>query len=415
MALNFTVDSFIGVEGPNGCVSGSLSGSFSGSVCGFTGSLENFNGILLGYMSGSYYAPENRFINEYKNVLKRSILKFDLTEISRSISAGDILDPQFFLNLKIVESSELPLDYTVYAFPLSQSWEMGTGLFAYDGTLNGVSWLYRDSSDTSSVWYQDIDLNLDISGVNYLENETTASFKKGGGTWFYSAPDSIVNDSSSLFCNDISGSSYICSQSFSYSTSDINMNITKICQAWICGCIPNEGLILLTSDELNSNVNSSLKFFSRETNTIYSPYIDVKWDDSLFDTGSLSPITSSLGVKVTIKNVEKSYKHGEIVKFSVFAREKNPQKQFVSLQTRYLTPKYLPTSSYYSIKDNESEETIIGFDEYSKLSCDEYGNYFKLDTTGLPQERYYKILIKSEYEDGSVEIYDNNSIFKIIR
>ena len=143
--------------------------------------------------------------------------------------------------------------------------------------------------------------------------------------------------------------------------------------------------------------------------------MQTKWDDSTFNTASLSPVTSSLGVSVAIKGIKREYKNGTKIKFIVFSRETNPVKQFVSTQSTYLTPKYLPTSSYYSIKDNESEEVIIDFDDYTKLSCDQYGNYFYLDTTGLPQERYYRILIKSEFSDGSIQIFDNPNIFKITR
>ena len=412
MALTFTVDHFSGVTGSS-CVSGSVSGSFTGSACGFTGSLVNFTGVLTGLISGSYYVSSNRFVTEYKQYIKRSILKFDVTEISKSIANGSITSPKFFLNLKSVESKESPLDYTIYAFPISQSWDMGTGIYAAGGSLDGVNWMYKKSPSTSSYWYPNIDLDVNISGSDYLNYSSTASFIRGGGTWYYSAPASCSNGSG--FCSSTSASSYICTQSFSYSTSDIRMDISKICQAWICNSIPNEGLILLTSEELNSNSNSSLKFFSRETNTIYSPYIDVMWDDSSFVTASLNPITASLGVSISIKNIKKEYKSGSKIKISVFSRELNPIKGFSDYQSNYSTPKYLPTSSFYSIKDNESEEVIIDFDDYTKLSCDQYGNYFFLDTTCLAQERYYRILIKSEFGDGSIQIFDNNSVFKVTR
>jgi hypothetical protein len=68
------------------------------------------------------------------------------------------------------------------------------------------------------------------------------------------------------------------------------------------------------------------------------------------------------------------------------------------------------------IKDAESEEVLVDFDRYTKLSCDATkGNYFVIDTTGLPQERYFKILIKVEYSDGTVDIADTGKIFKIVR
>jgi hypothetical protein len=414
MALSFTVDSFTGITGSS-CVSGTMHGNFSGSACGYTGSLSSFTGILTGYISGSYRVSVNRFVNEYKNYIKRSLLKFDLTEVSSSIARGDISNPKFILNLRTIETKEVPLDYAVYAFPLSQSWAMGTGLYANGGSSDGVSWLYKNSQNTSSTWYPNQDPEMTVTGSDYLNSASSASFQRGGGTWYYSAPPSCSNNPSFSFCSAVSGSSYICSQSFSYSTADLAIDITSICKAWVCGCIPNEGLILLTSEELNPSASMNLKFFGRETNTIYSPYIDIKWSDASINTSSLAPVTSSLGVAVSIKGMKSEYKSGNKIRFTVFAREQNPARKFVTYQTNYLTPKFLPSSSFYSIKDNESEETVIGFDDYTRLSCDEYGNFFYLDTTGLPQERYYRILIKSEFSDGSIQIFDDKHPFKITR
>ena len=84
-------------------------------------------------------------------------------------------------------------------------------------------------------------------------------------------------------------------------------------------------------------------------------------------------------------------------------------------QTEYLVPEYLPTSSFYAIKDNESEEIIVDFDNYTRLSCDyPNGNFFYLDTTGLAQERQYRVLIR--VEDGeSKYTFDNGNVFKITR
>lgn len=414
MPLSFTVDHFSGITGSS-CVSGTLSGSFSGSVCGFTGSLNNFTGILTGNVSGSYYTSVARYVREYKNFIKRSMLKFNLTEISRSIANQSIVNPKFYLTLKTVEGTELPAEYMLYAFPLSQSWSGGTGIYAAGGSSDGVSWLYKNSQNTSSTWYANINSELNLTESNYFLTSTSASFMRGGGTWYYSAPPSCSNNLSLSFCSTVSASSYLCSQSFSYTNSDVSMDITRICQAWICGCIPNEGLILMTSEELNPSASMNLKFFSRETNTIYSPYIDVRWDDSVINTSSLSPITSSLGVNVSIKGLKSEYKSGSKIRFGVFARESNPIKKFVSIQTNFSETKYLPSSSFYSIKDNESEEVLINFSDYTRLSCDQYGNYFYLDTTGIPQERYYKILIKSEFSDGSIQIFDGKDIFKITR
>jgi hypothetical protein len=80
-----------------------------------------------------------------------------------------------------------------------------------------------------------------------------------------------------------------------------------------------------------------------------------------------------------------------------------------------MIPEFLPTQSYFALKDNETDEMVLDFDEYTKLSC-EYpnGNYFLIDTTGLPQDRYYRILIRVDGEQSS-HTFDCGKTFKIVR
>ena len=71
-------------------------------------------------------------------------------------------------------------------------------------------------------------------------------------------------------------------------------------------------------------------------------------------------------------------------------------------------------SSYFSIKDLDTNEIIIDFDDqFTQLSADEQGNYFTLYMNGLEPERYYNILIKTII-DGSTMIFDDNYYFKVI-
>ena len=399
-------------------VSGNVSGSLTGLVTVFSGSLYGISGTLEGDISGSYtyYNPKFSF-NTYSK-FSRALIKFDVNAISSSISSGDISDPKFVLNMKVLQQQELPLEYIIYSYPISQSWGMGDGRYADNGSTTGASWNYKDYSTTGGTrWYPP---NPVPDLYNYLTDESNKSvaFGNGGGTWYYSIPNTATIPSSS-FCSTLTtGSSLIMSQSFDYESSDIKMDVTSIVKSWICGCVPNEGLILLTSEELNTqNVsNGNLGFYSKETNTIYTPYLDVVHDDSIFTTGSLSPITNDVQLSVVLKNVKKQYKSNSVARISVFARERFPLKNFTkgTQQTAFLTPKYLPTDSQYSIKDTETEEVIINFDEGTKLSCDSNGNYFMLDMSGLPQERYFKILIKTEV-NGAIEVFDNNTYFKVVR
>jgi hypothetical protein len=102
---------------------------------------------------------------------------------------------------------------------------------------------------------------------------------------------------------------------------------------------------------------------------------------------------------------------------NVFGREEHPLKNYnrTTQLSQYLTPHYLPTSSYYSVKDNETEEVIIDFDNYTKLSCDTYGNYFLLDSTSFAQERNYRLILKVVTASGSLYVFDNNDVFKVVR
>jgi hypothetical protein len=359
----------------------------------------------------------------------RTLVKFDINELSKSISSNNISGSniKFTLNLKSCGARNLPLNYSIYAYPISQSWNNGNGRYADDGSQLGVSWNYKNY-DGNGIWYGS-QITKEYQQVDYLltSSYSSASFENQGGTWFYKVPASYTNKPKWI-CNStkypsLVNASLICSQSFSYGNqSDVTMDITKIVRGWLCGCIPNQGLILLSSLEISTpplqQTNGLLQFFSKDTNTIYSPYVDVAWDDSIFITGSLKSVTGSIQNLITLNYLKDAYKAGSLPKIYVFARDRYPLKNFQKSyqQPSMVTPKYLPTSSYYMIKDAESEEVLIGFDQYTKLSCEPiYGNYFKLQTTGLPQERYLKIFIKTEYIDGTVDITDTQKIFKITR
>jgi hypothetical protein len=166
-------------------------------------------------------------------------------------------------------------------------------------------------------------------------------------------------------------------------------------------------------DESSSIDYGTLKFFSKETNTIYSPYLDMCWNDSVFQTGSADPIQIRDGV-VNMKNMSEEYKFGSIVRMDITARKRYPVKTFTNKNSDYLAPYYLPSSSYYQIKDAESEDTVIPYDAFTRLSFDGSGNYFMLDTSGLPQERYFKVEIRTE-QSGSILTYTVPTAFKISR
>lgn len=652
---------FSGSVIPNTNGSGSINGYISGSL--ITNFLNIFNGIINGFtgkfidatINGVNILPNQNTSINTTTFNNRALIQFDISAISKSVADGDILNPNFTLKLFVAREHNLPINYNIYAFPISESWVMGNGYISDNGSIEGTSWIYRDIS--------------------------------GGTPWI------------------TSGSSYIQSssitQSFNYQIGDIKMDITPIAYSWMNGSVINNGVVLISSDEFNvTSSGIGLYFFSKDTNTIYEPILDVSWDDSTWSTGSvttssiniltipagllgavvnsasissslfggftgvgnitvesdltasglmdvygisglilsrsivgnmsgsvsssivttykmcnsctpifgagwnsiggqyqgqyqgldvygwghpyatfnqydwwtdqayqqefgpgfafsscdtgsmvtmslimgtlidgnfsgstftssfingylfgmgilngkwneslidgtiisssypfkpifpnainvgfsglyvngnafgsitalsaslgvvdygifdgvfidgllvgskihapftgsilsssysytgsinltsssLSPIDFNKSFTIVLQNIQPIIKAGDILRVNVFSRSQFPLKNF-NRQTQFnqfLIPQYLASSSYYSIRDNETEQTLLDFDQNTKLSCDQNGNFFNLDTTGLPQERYFKILIRTE-SDGNIYTFNQNSIFKIVR
>ena len=80
----------------------------------------------------------------------------------------------------------------------------------------------------------------------------------------------------------------------------------------------------------------------------------------------------------------------------------------------YTTNYYLPTSSFYAIKDLDTNEFVIDFDTtYTQISADSESNFFTIYMNGLQPERYYQILVKTII-DGSTLILDDKNYFKVV-
>ena len=81
--------------------------------------------------------------------------------------------------------------------------------------------------------------------------------------------------------------------------------------------------------KLDSTIAGYIRYFSRETHTIYVPKLTMYWDNSTYTTGSLSLIdTESYDVYTRVKP---TYKDTEIAKIRLFGRDKYPQKSATNL------------------------------------------------------------------------------------
>jgi hypothetical protein len=313
--------------------------------------------------------------------IARTLIKFNVA--SMGIPSGSIV----YLNLKSSQAEEVPLEYTIHANAVSQSWTMGTGTKFDNITADGVSWKYRNGSDS---WQDNV-----VGGTAIFTAGTTGSANAEGGTWYTASQ---------------------ASQSYNYEDADVRMDVTNIVNLWLSGSLPNNGLIVHHSldNEANELDYGVLKFFSKETSTIYEPKLEVVWNDTTFLTGSLTPTTGSAedGYKVVLTNLKNKYPANETVKIRVKGRDMYPLKSF-GTTFEYDQSKYLPQTSYYQLEDYKTGEVIYPFGEYTKISCDSISNYFNMSLNTLPINRTYKLKIKI-IEGGISTIIDDKLIFEVV-
>lgn len=317
-----------------------------------------------------------------ESTTSRILIKFsdnDINDVVDNIVNNS--DFKAYLKLYLANASTLPTEYTLITYPLYESWEMGTGKAGnIPITTDGVSWKYRTAS-TGSSW-------------SITSNQATSSYlvaNPGGGSWYTA--------------------SYATQEFSEYVKKDIVMDVTNIVKMYVSGSIPNNGFIIKNSGsiEFDTNFLYGLSYFSRDTNTIYPPVLEFRWDDSSNVTGSY---IASSDMYLSISNNYVTFNEDAVHRFRLNAREQFPARTFVT-SSIYTQHKLLPTASYYSIRDAKTNDIIVDFDDnYTKISSDSTGNYFDLYMNGLEPERYYRILIKT-IVDGSKIILDDQYFFKI--
>jgi hypothetical protein len=326
----------------------------------------------------------------------RFLVQFSTSEMN-DIIVNKIGTASWQANFKgyIANLEGLNLTTILEFYPISGSWNMGTGKYAYNPEYtNGVGWTYRLSSG-SNAW-----------STSSFSSFVTASFgnEAGGGTWYVSSSNTSVLPIYST-------------QSFNYLDSgDIDVNITNMVKAWYSGSIENNGFIAKQAIEFvdDPNYQIEMKFFSRDTHTIYPPQLEFRWRDYTWNTGSsTSTILSTSNATISIDENSGLFYPESVNKFRVNSRPTYPSRAFITA-SYYTQNYYLPTSSYYAVQDLDTNEYVIDFNnQYTQLSADNQSSYFTLYMNGLEPERYYKILIKTII-DGSTLIFDNNYIFKVI-
>ena len=333
----------------------------------------------------------------------RYVTKFDQSEIEDIID-NKVGGTQFSSSLKsyIATAQGIIFDTEVYIYPISGSWNNGNGTYLDSPfTTNGVSWTYR-TFEGGDIW-----------PATPTTPYVTSSYSNniGGGNWYTGSSDPTHTNIEA-------------NQSFTpRSEKDLDVDVSDIVKVWYSSSkgiggytdIQNEGFIIKWEDTIEFNENDAiqpiLQFFSVDTNTIYPPVLEIKWDDSVYSS-SLDPINSE-DIYVALDNNPGKFYKDSINRFRLNVRPDFPVRTFQT-SSIYTTNYALPEDSYYAIKDLDTNEFLIDFDEeFTKISCDNTSNYFDIYMNGLEPERNYKILIKTVIS-GSTIIKDDSYYFKVI-
>ena len=296
----------------------------------------------------------------------------------------------------VVESTDISVH------PLAQYWYNGTGTYLDQPlTTDGCSW-YSPNFKGSIAWSS--------SGTDNTNHYVTSSYNSnfvgaGGGAWYHSGSD---------------GTLYAVTQSFdTRSEKDLKIGVKTIVEKWYSGSFDNNGFITKWENDVEFNTNTQIQpvmqFYSVDTNTIYPPQLEFKWRDysSVLTGSATASIVDTTNIVSSLAENPGKFTPQSVNRFRFNVAAKYPKRVYTT-SSLFTGTNYLPTSSYYSVKDLDTNEIVIDYDDnYTQLSSDSKGNYFDLYMNGLEPERYYKICVKTTI-NGSTLVLDDNFYFKIV-
>lgn len=325
----------------------------------------------------------------------RVLIDFDWNEIDDAVYAWGITnvnDTNWKLKMYVTDEQELPLDYQIQCYGIPKTWSMGVGRYGnVPETTEGVSWNYRVGKlDPSSAW---------LTGSFPTGSTGSYQTNPGGGEWNITPT---------------------ASQTFNYKSGDLDVNVSNIVRSVLYinpaqASLINGFLLKKTNTDEGSTLTfGSIKFFSKETHTIFSPVLELGFDDSV-QNSTLTNIDTDENFNIVAVNLKQDYKESSVQKIRIAAQPTYPQLAFVT-SSGYLDRYLLPTGSQYAIYSAQSDDVIIDYSNYTKLSSDNEGNYFRISFENFQPERYYRLLVRvKNVGSAGYQVCDNNWIFKVSR
>ena len=328
----------------------------------------------------------------------RTLIQFDTDDIQNVLN--NIVTGSWDAHLKsfIATAQGINEAADLYIAPVSESWNNGTGTYLDSPqTTDGASWGFRAYAN-GPIWAIG-DGIVSTSSYNPLYSY------QGGGNWYVSSSYGSIT--------------YPYSQSFGMrSEKDLDVKVTETVHDWYSSSIGNSGFIIRWEDNIefttNTQIQPVMQYYSVDTNTIYPPQLEIRWDDFVWVTSSTINVLEQPNAFISLAENPGVFYSESINRFRLNCRPKYPARVW-STSSLYTTQYYLPSgSTLYAVKDLDTDEFVIDFDSnYTQVSADVTSSYFDIYMNGLEPERYYKVLIQVT-AGGSTTVYDDNYYFKVV-
>jgi hypothetical protein len=360
----------------------------------------------------SMYPSMNTGIDPINQISNLNFAVDSNPSVARTLIAFDTNEIQDVLNTKVTGTWDANLksyiataqgvveDSILEVFPIYDSWNQGTGTYLDQPiTADGAAW-NSPTLGGGAPW------NIGGPSLGYTSSYNPTYSPAGGGSWYASSSDGSIT--------------YPITQSFGPRTEkDLNVVVTSMVSDWYSSSLNNNGFVIKWENAAEFNTSKQvqpvMQYYSVDTNTIYPPELEIRWDDSTWNTGS-STITELFQPNAFIELAENPgiFYSESVNRFRLNCRPKYPARVWAT-SSLYTKQYYLPSgSAWYAIKDLDTNEYVVDFDSnYTRISADVSSSYFDVYMNGLEPERYYKILIQVNSE-GSTTIYDDNYYFKVI-
>ncbi len=279
--------------------------------------------------------------------------------------------------------------------PVKDSWEEGYGKY-YDNPItstDGATWRYSSLS-SQTAWTDPTAADGEASSSQYVIGGTTYLTGSNSGSTTYQTTTEGVDHDSSLF--------------------DVNFDITNYYNL-VTGSLMENGLVIKISNEASTSTFGSMKYFSNNTNTIYYPRLELKYDDYTWSTSQTTIGTEQ--ATVYYKGNSGKYDKKSTVRFRPVVRETFPTASYGTASVADTIRTFTAAKAVYSIIDEKTDEEIIRFDDtFTRVCADSSGMYFDVKMNSFEIGRIYKPVIRvvDRVTTNNYEYFDNKDYFEVV-